>query len=140
VLDANREVLRVAHILATARARKNLAETIAALREKRGHYEVMSAELERTGEAQISLTDPDSRAMAAHTKAGVGYNIQVAVDAKHKMIGRWADQTATRSTCSGQMQPADDDAATLLISSYGNDQLGTRGCRLREFCRPYHSL
>ena len=44
----------------------------------------MSAELERTGEAQISLTDPDCRAMAAHTKVGVGY-IQVAVDAKHKM-------------------------------------------------------
>jgi hypothetical protein len=55
------------------------------LRETRGHHEVMSAELERTGEAQISLTDPDSRAMAAHTN-GVGYNIQVAVDAKHKMI------------------------------------------------------
>jgi hypothetical protein len=35
---------------------KNLAETIAVQREKRGHYEVMSAELERTGEAQISLT------------------------------------------------------------------------------------
>ena len=65
---------------------KNLAETIAVLREKRGHYEVMSAELERTGEAHISLTDPDCRAMAAHTKVGVGYNIQVAVDAKHKMI------------------------------------------------------
>jgi hypothetical protein len=37
---------------------------------------------QRTGEDQISLTDPDSRAMAAHTKVGVGYNIQVAVDAK----------------------------------------------------------
>ena len=24
--------------------------------------------------------------MAAHTKVGVGYNIQVAVDAKHKLI------------------------------------------------------
>jgi hypothetical protein len=36
-------------------------------------------------EALISLTDPDSRAMAVHTN-GVGYNIQVAVDAKHKMI------------------------------------------------------
>jgi len=36
-----------------------------------------------------------------------------------------------------QMQPADDDAPTLLISSYGNDQLGTRWCRLGEFCRPY---
>ena len=46
----------------------------------------MLAQLERTGEDQISLTDPDSRAMAAHTKAGVGYNIQVAVDAKHKLI------------------------------------------------------
>jgi hypothetical protein len=41
---------------------------------------------ERTGENQISLTDPDSRAIAAHTKVGVGYNAQVAVDAKHKML------------------------------------------------------
>ena len=98
---------------------KNLAETIAVL-----------------------LTDPDSRAMAAHTKAGVGYNIKVAVDAKHKMIVEqtMGDQTTTRFTCSGQMQPADDAAATLLISSYGNDRLGTRGCRLREFCRPYPSM
>ncbi|MHC2255696.1 ribosomal protein L32E [Bradyrhizobium embrapense] len=32
------------------------------------------------------MTDPDSRAMAAHTKVGVGYNIQIAVDAKNKMI------------------------------------------------------
>ena len=65
---------------------KNLAEKIAALGEKRGRYQAMLAQLERTDEAQISLTDPDSRAMAAHTKAGVGYNIQVAVDAKHKLI------------------------------------------------------
>src|SRR6202011_76151 len=40
----------------------------------------------RSGESQISLTDPDSRAMAAHTKVAVGYNIQVAVDAKNRMI------------------------------------------------------
>jgi transposase len=65
---------------------KNLAEKIAALREKRGRYGALLTELERSGESQISLTDPDSRAMAAHTKVGVGYNIQVAVDAKHKMI------------------------------------------------------
>jgi hypothetical protein len=30
--------------------------------------------------------DPDSRAMAAHTRVAVGYNAQVAVDAKNKMI------------------------------------------------------
>ena len=46
----------------------------------------MLAHLRRSGESQISLTDPDSRAMAGHTKIGVGYNVQIAVDAKHKMI------------------------------------------------------
>jgi hypothetical protein len=46
----------------------------------------MLAQLERTDEAQISLTDPDSRAMATHTKVGVGYNVQVAIDAKNKLI------------------------------------------------------
>jgi hypothetical protein len=72
---------------ATGGARtKNLAEKIAALRQKRGRYSAMLAQLERSGEDQISLTNPDSRAMAAHTKVGVGYNIQIAVDAKNKMI------------------------------------------------------
>src|SRR5271166_2348806 len=65
---------------------KNLAEKIAALSEKRGRYQAMLAQLDRTGEDQISLTDPDSRAMAGHTKVGVGYSIQVAVDAKNKLI------------------------------------------------------
>ena len=40
---------------------KNLAENIEALREKRGRYEALLTELERSGESQISLTDPDSR-------------------------------------------------------------------------------
>jgi transposase len=44
------------------------------------------ADLERTGESQVSLTDPDSRAMAGHTRVAVGYNAQIAVDAKHKLI------------------------------------------------------
>jgi hypothetical protein len=46
----------------------------------------MIRRLERTGEDQISLTDPDTPEMATHTKVGVGYNVQVAVDAKHKLI------------------------------------------------------
>src|SRR5277367_3894820 len=65
---------------------KNLAEKIAAVRERRTRCKEMLAELDRTGEDQISLTDPDSRAMAAHTRVAVGYNVQVAVDAKHKLI------------------------------------------------------
>jgi hypothetical protein len=46
----------------------------------------MLEELQRTGESQLSLTDPDSRAMAMNPKVGVGYNVQVAVDSKHKLI------------------------------------------------------
>src|SRR5271170_7811532 len=44
---------------------KNLAEKIAAIRDRRERHKDMLAELDRTGESQISLTDPDSRAMAA---------------------------------------------------------------------------
>jgi hypothetical protein len=65
---------------------KNQAEKIAAVRDRRGRCQQMLAELERTGADQISLTDPDSRAMAAHTHVAVGYNAQVAVDARHKLI------------------------------------------------------
>src|SRR6202045_541075 len=64
---------------------KNLAEKIAAIGE-RTRCKTMLEQLERTGEDQISLTDPDSRSMAAHTHVAVGYNVQVAVDTKHKLI------------------------------------------------------
>ena len=63
-----------------------LAEKIAAVRGKRERHRALLEELDRTGEEQISLTDPDSRAMARMTKVGVGYNVQVAVDVKHKLI------------------------------------------------------
>jgi transposase len=64
----------------------NLAEKIAAIRTRRTRCQEMLAQLDRTGEDQISLTDPDSRAMAAHTHVAVGYNVQVAVDTKHKLL------------------------------------------------------
>src|SRR5215217_2353931 len=64
----------------------NLAEKIAAIRGKRDRLHKLLTELEQSGESQISLTDPDSRAMAGHTRVAVGYNVQIAVDAKHKLI------------------------------------------------------
>src|SRR4051812_11666551 len=65
---------------------ENLAVKIAAIRARRTRCQEMLAQLDRTGEDQISLTDPDSRAMAAHTRVAVGYNVQVAIDTKHKLI------------------------------------------------------
>lgn len=63
-----------------------LAEKIAAIQGKRDRHKALLNELDRTGEDQISLTDPDARAMARMTKVGVGYNVQLAVDTKHKLI------------------------------------------------------
>jgi len=74
----------------------NLAAKIAAIRTRRTRCQDMLAQLDRTGEDQISLTDPDSRAMAAHTHVAVGYNAQVAVDTKHKLIA--SSRSPTRSS------------------------------------------
>lgn len=63
-----------------------LAAKIARVRERRQVHNAMLEQLKANGESQVSLTDPDARAMAAHPKVGVGYNAQVAVDAKHKLI------------------------------------------------------
>ena len=76
----------VAEVRSGGARTKDLAEKIEGLRNKRGRYAAMLRELEKSGESQMSLTDPDSWAMAGHTKVGVRYNIQVAVDAKNKMI------------------------------------------------------
>lgn len=70
----------------SGRSDGKLAEKIAAIKGKRDRHKALLDELDRTGEDQISLTDPDARAMARMTKVGVGYNIQLAVDVKHKLI------------------------------------------------------
>ena len=98
---------------ATGGARvKNLAEKIEGLRKKRGKYDAMLKQLERTGEDQISLTDPDSRAMAAHTRVAVGYNVQIAVDAKHKLI---VDEEVTNQVVDmGLLQATAEPAREIL--------------------------
>ena len=64
----------------------NLEEKIAAIKDRRARLEQHRTELGSSGEDQISLTDPDARAMHSSSRIGVGYNIQIAVDTKHKLI------------------------------------------------------
>jgi transposase len=91
---------------------ENLAEKIAAIRKRRTRCQDMLAELDRTGEDQISLTDPDSRAMAAHTRVAVGYNVQVAVEAKHKLI---VEQQVTNQVVDmGQLTQTAEPAKEIL--------------------------
>lgn len=59
-------------------------KTLETLRARRGQYQALLEELTGSDERQRSLTDPDARYMG---HAGlVGYNVQTAVDAKHKLI------------------------------------------------------
>jgi transposase len=53
------------------------------LREHKGKYDQLLGQLSASGQQEVSLTDADSR---AQKRVGVGYNVQVAVDAKHDLI------------------------------------------------------
>jgi transposase len=65
--------------------KNELAAKIAALREKQEWHAELLAQLNEE-QKQISVTDPDSRKMPTAQGMVVGYNAQVAVDAKHKLI------------------------------------------------------
>jgi macrodomain Ter protein organizer (MatP/YcbG family) len=56
------------------------------LRKRQAHFQSLEHQLEQSGEPQLSLTDPDSRAMLSHQRIEVGYNVQIAVDSKHKLV------------------------------------------------------
>jgi transposase len=65
-----------------------LAAKIAALKQRKLLYEGFQAQLRSHSQEQLSLTDPESRSMKRGKGRGteVCYNVQTAVDAKHKLI------------------------------------------------------
>ena len=66
--------------------REELQVKIARLQERRKRYDGFVQAITVRGETQLSLTDPDSRSMPKSPKVDVGYNVQIAVDRKHKLI------------------------------------------------------
>jgi transposase len=66
---------------------KALNAKITERKEKQDYYKSISNKLEDSGEEQISVTDPDSRAVVLlRNIVNVGYNIQSSSDAKHKLL------------------------------------------------------
>ncbi len=54
---------------------------------RRSEYERLDQLLEKSGDTQISLTDPDTRALPLHRNiVEIGYNVQQVVDDKHNLI------------------------------------------------------
>jgi transposase len=64
----------------------DLQDRIDQLRTRKQQYEALQRTLAASGDAQISLTDPDSRSMPTGQGVDVCYNVEVVVDAKHKLI------------------------------------------------------
>jgi transposase len=65
-----------------------LKEKIAGLKRQMQNLKEMGKQVEAAPDKQISLTDPDARSMATSGRGTgmVGYNVQMAVDAKHHLI------------------------------------------------------
>src|SRR5579883_2293713 len=65
---------------------ERLRQKLERLKERKAKQEAIQTEMIALGQTQISLTDPDSRYMVKGTDTIIGYNVQTAVDAKHKLI------------------------------------------------------
>lgn len=72
---------------AVAKAKaERLHSKIETLKVKMRKLKEIEVQLNSTLDKQISLTDPDARSMKTRGTGLVGYNVQVAVDAKHHLI------------------------------------------------------
>lgn len=65
---------------------QDMAQRLAALLAKRAAAKDSLAKLEASGETQVSRTDPDARLLSKSGQTLAGYNVQIAVDDKHKLI------------------------------------------------------
>lgn len=88
------------------------ADKLATLNVRAAEVRAMLAELDTTGESQISLTDPESRAMKLRSGTDVCYNAQTAVDAKHNLIV--AIEVTNEPTDRNWLSPMAIDAKEIL--------------------------
>jgi transposase len=64
----------------------DMAQEVAALMARRTKLQADLARLDESGEAQLSRTDPDARLLSKNGQVVAGYNVQISVDDKHKLI------------------------------------------------------
>jgi len=66
--------------------KEELKRRIEELQKRKKKYQQIDEQLKKSGDDQLSQTDPDSRLMKTHDGMDVCYNVQIAVDSKHKLI------------------------------------------------------
>ena len=83
-LDANDQQTQPNNGVITNDAR--LADKLEELQNKLVEKQQQKAQLKASGEGQLSVTDPDARLLKKRGQSLSGYNVQIAVDAKHKLL------------------------------------------------------
>ena len=80
-----------------------LAAKIEALVEKQRNRKELQERLRKSGEGQVSEIDADARLLSKHGKTVGGYNCQIAVDDKHKLVV--AEDVVQDGNDSRQLEP-----------------------------------
>ncbi len=65
---------------------EELAAKLEKIKEKQAEAQEMARELKRSGDTQISTVDKDARLMTKRGKTVAGYNAQITVDSKNKLV------------------------------------------------------
>ncbi len=90
----------------------DIGAKVAALMAKRSRAQADLDRLEESGKTQLSLTDPDARLLVKSGQGVAGYNVQVAVDDKHKLIV--ASEVVNDSSDVGQLHAMAKAAKEVL--------------------------
>jgi transposase len=94
---------------------QQLGEKIAALKEKQATKKALQKQLQASNDKQISTIDPDARLLSKRGQTIAGYNVQIAVDAKHKLIV--AEAVTQDGNDSQQLMPMINKAQDILKST-----------------------
>ena len=115
----------------------DLVAKMEALIERRARKKALQEQLEASGDTQVSEVDPDARLLRKNGKSVVGYNGQIAVDDKAKLIV--ATDLVQDGNDSQQLEPMMTQASEAMESEglvgladtgyYNGDQL--KGCEDR---------
>ena len=93
-----------------------LAGKLARLKARQAEKQALRTRLEASGGSQISTVDPDARLPSKKGKTTAGYNVQIVVDGKHKLI------VASEATQDGndrqQLVPMLEKAQEVLQSGH----------------------
>ena len=82
-LDSNDKDEAEIHVPSAEEIKQRIEE----LNSRKEKYLAMQQQMDETGAAEVSTTDPDARLMAVNNNGiEVSYNVQTAVDQKHKLV------------------------------------------------------